>query len=206
MRRLSLGIVLVIAGALAFPAATGAQTPAQDFGVGSGTTPSGNSFDFTATSDPGGGSPTGTASWELFGTIHFEGTVSCLAVDGNRAVVGIDVDTTASPPGFQFQGFFLTVVDGGSAGSGLDSFDASPTFYTSVGNIVPTDCSVPVSPFFPERVTTGDIVVHDAPPFPTTKDQCTNGGWRNYPGFKNQGQCVSFVATGRKEPASGLSG
>ena len=55
-----------------------------------------------------------------------------------------------------------------------------------------------VSPFFPERVTTGDIIIHDAPPFPTSKDQCKNGGWRNYPGFKNQGQCVSYVATGGK--------
>jgi hypothetical protein len=29
---------------------------------------------------------------------------------------------------------------------------------------------------------------------PTSKDQCKNGGWRNFPQFKNQGDCVSFVA------------
>lgn len=36
---------------------------------------------------------------------------------------------------------------------------------------------------------------------PTTKDQCKNGGWQtfNSPAFKNQGQCVSFVATGGKK-------
>jgi Tol biopolymer transport system component len=34
----------------------------------------------------------------------------------------------------------------------------------------------------------------------TTKDQCKNGGWRSYPGFENQGDCVSFVATGGKNP------
>ena len=28
---------------------------------------------------------------------------------------------------------------------------------------------------------------------PTTKDQCKNGGWRNFPQFKNQGQCIAFV-------------
>jgi hypothetical protein len=28
---------------------------------------------------------------------------------------------------------------------------------------------------------------------PTNKDQCKNGGWRNYPQFKNQGQCIAFV-------------
>jgi hypothetical protein len=28
---------------------------------------------------------------------------------------------------------------------------------------------------------------------PTTKDQCKNNGWKAFPQFKNQGQCVSFV-------------
>ena len=27
----------------------------------------------------------------------------------------------------------------------------------------------------------------------TSKSQCKNGGWRNFPQFRNQGQCVSFV-------------
>jgi len=32
---------------------------------------------------------------------------------------------------------------------------------------------------------------------PTSKDQCKDGGWRSFnnPTFKNQGQCVSFVAS-----------
>lgn len=28
---------------------------------------------------------------------------------------------------------------------------------------------------------------------PTSKDDCKNGGWRNYKGFRNQGGCVSYV-------------
>jgi hypothetical protein len=39
-----------------------------------------------------------------------------------------------------------------------------------------------------------------------TKDQCKNGGWQtNFPAgtFKNQGDCVSFFATGGKNPPSG---
>ena len=28
---------------------------------------------------------------------------------------------------------------------------------------------------------------------PTTKDQCMNGGWRDFPEFKNQGQCIALV-------------
>ena len=31
---------------------------------------------------------------------------------------------------------------------------------------------------------------------PTSKDQCKNGGWQSFGVFKNQGDCVSFVATG----------
>jgi hypothetical protein len=33
----------------------------------------------------------------------------------------------------------------------------------------------------------------------TSKEQCKKGGWQSF-GFKNQGDCVSFVATGGKNP------
>ena len=44
-----------------------------------------------------------------------------------------------------------------------------------------------------------------APATPKTKDDCKNGGWKNFtnPAFKNQGDCVSFVATGGKNPPNG---
>jgi hypothetical protein len=41
------------------------------------------------------------------------------------------------------------------------------------------------------------------PPTPTSKDQCRGGGWRTSGRFKNQGDCISFVATGGKNPPSG---
>jgi hypothetical protein len=37
-------------------------------------------------------------------------------------------------------------------------------------------------------------------PLPTNIAQCKNGGWKTY-GFKNQGQCVSFVNTGKHPPS-----
>lgn len=37
---------------------------------------------------------------------------------------------------------------------------------------------------------------------PSTKDECKNGGWQTYGVFKNQGDCVSFVATQGKNPPS----
>ena len=33
-------------------------------------------------------------------------------------------------------------------------------------------------------------------PTPTSKRQCKNGGWHNFPQFKNQGQCIAFVNHG----------
>lgn len=40
------------------------------------------------------------------------------------------------------------------------------------------------------------------PLLPTSKDQCKNGGWQSFGSFENQGDCVSFVASGgRNEPA-----
>lgn len=43
-----------------------------------------------------------------------------------------------------------------------------------------------------------------APPLPTSKQQCKHGGWKSFgTTFKNQGQCVSFLATGGKHPPTG---
>jgi hypothetical protein len=41
------------------------------------------------------------------------------------------------------------------------------------------------------------------PSSPSTRDQCKNGGWRDFGVFKNQGGCVSFVATKGKNPPAG---
>jgi hypothetical protein len=33
---------------------------------------------------------------------------------------------------------------------------------------------------------------------PASKGQCMNGGWRNFPQFKNQRQCVAYVKAARR--------
>jgi hypothetical protein len=44
--------------------------------------------------------------------------------------------------------------------------------------------------------TTFDLELTPAPP--SSADQCKQGGWQTFGSFKNQGDCVSFVATGGK--------
>ena len=36
-----------------------------------------------------------------------------------------------------------------------------------------------------------------------SKNQCMNNGWKAFGVFKNQGDCVSFFATGGKNPPAG---
>ena len=62
-----------------------------------------------------------------------------------------------------------------------------------------SDCSF-VPPISVAEVIEGSISIFDAPPLPTTTEQCKNGGWKTYGVFKNLGDCVSFVATGGKNP------
>jgi hypothetical protein len=40
---------------------------------------------------------------------------------------------------------------------------------------------------------TADRIGRITPPAPGSKDQCKAGGWRDFPQFKNQGQCVASV-------------
>jgi hypothetical protein len=50
----------------------------------------------------------------------------------------------------------------------------------------------------------GQLQVPETTSAPTTKDDCKNGGWQTFnPPFKNQGDCVSFVATKGKNPPNG---
>ena len=87
----------------------------------------------------------------------------------------------------------VRVVD--QAGTGFaDVFGAVPT---------PSDCATPADMPF-ETLASGDIAVTDAAPvqIPTSKQQCKQGGWRNYTDdqgqpFEDQGQCIEFVNQAR---------
>jgi hypothetical protein len=135
-------------------------------------------FNFNASSGPSGEDPTGTVTmFPLDG-----GPVTCLNVNGIDAVVGIAAPTTT------FGGFLIYVSDNGTQGAGVDTLELVPA------SSPPQVCPTPVPPN--KAIFTGDITVIDAPSLPTSKEHCKKGGWRNFPQFKNQGQCIAFVNHG----------
>jgi hypothetical protein len=149
-------------------------------------------------SDPSGENPTGTLEWHVGGGLgpSWNATATCLSVSGSTAVIGFS-GTVYFAGELSPTAGLIRVVDAGGPSSALDSFDWAETQGPHNGASVPgpTDCSSYPSSFAPSGTGVnreGDITVIDAPPLPTAKGQCKNGGWRQY-GFKNQGDCVSFV-------------
>jgi hypothetical protein len=103
---------------------------------------------------------------------------------------------------------------GGSISS-LDSYleytFATPgTYYIEVGSC----CSSPGQPTNPVWAGTSyTLQVSIESTGPQTKEECKKNGWKNFenpdgsPMFKNQGDCVSYVAThGKNEPGQNVPG
>ena len=184
---------LLSCAAVALLAASGATT-AQAAPAGDSVTLTGapaRAGDFTifaldARSGPSGESPTGRVRFDLFtNSFQFAGPVTCVAVTGDTAIINFRDEI--GPFGIHT----IRVSDG-----------STDTFSLLGDGREPTDCSPFPAPGFGGSLSNGDLQVVDAPPLPTTKEQCKGGGWRAYAVFKNQGDCVSFVATaGRNGPA-----
>jgi hypothetical protein len=197
--RLPLAAVLAMAAAAVFSASAAAQTPTQDSLTITGTAGDPGfryaDIDIHAFSGPSGEAPGGRAFLVVTspgpGNIAVGSrsvdNVTCLAISGNHAVtVFRDVI---------FGLFVVEAADNGPPDSGLDQFNALPADPSRS----PSDCT-PLG-LRPGVMTSGDVAIRDVPALPTTKDQCKNGGWRAYGVFKNQGDCVSFVATkGKNQP------
>jgi hypothetical protein len=116
--------------------------------------------------------------------------------------------------------------------AGADPFSVAPgdvlgtVFQTRVGDaptLAPTRITFDLSAFagttvrlrFAEvdnqfffEASVDNVTIQSVRLLPTSKDQCKKGGWRTFGSvFKNEGDCVSFVATkGRNAPAGGGGG
>jgi len=198
MRRRLLFAVLGLALIGTLPVQTAsAQTQAGDSVTGSYATilPT-TGWTLDAHSGPSGEAPSGTISCisVATGLTRFTLPVTCLVVSGNQATV---VGSDSLAPG-QVLTVTVWVEDNGTA-------ENDRLGYSVALQPPPSSCSITTSGFalpLPGQSGPG-ITVVDGPPLPTSKDECKNGGWRNFPGFKNQGDCVSFVATGGKDQPNG---
>jgi hypothetical protein len=157
-----------------------------------------------ARSGPSGENPAGTMTWDerfLGSFAHNDTRVSCLSVRDNVAIIGVSGTRRILFSGGTFDlsiAGLIRISDAGGPDSALDRFEfaISEKFPSQPPLPPPTDCSAVPAGLPAYANDQGDLVVHDAPPLPTSKEQCKSGGWRSFPGFKNQGDCVSFVATG----------
>jgi hypothetical protein len=196
------------------PAAAGAAPPG-DSVTGEALLPGPVLVQANATSGPAGESPSGhiglvapccTRNPDL------GGDVTCPNVSGNRAIVDLSrpaVDPRTGRPILAVR--LIEIVDGGSPGVGVDivtstplGFDAPPITTCPATLPVPGESQTvrpplapgePSGPFFPDRPIGQDLVVTDAEPLPTSKEQCRHGGYTRRR-FRNQGQCVAFVERG----------
>jgi hypothetical protein len=166
--------------------------------------------DVNVRSGASGENPSGSATWASRVDRWTASEISCLAVNGRTAVIGfsgelIDIFFEDNDEVIPIRGL-LRIVDGGGPNSARDSFEWALLTQALAEPPLPgpTDCSSYPSIFGPTHGPVlnrqGDVVVTDAQPLPSTKQDCKNGSWRNFGVFKNQGDCVSFVATGGKNP------
>jgi hypothetical protein len=186
MARLALSVfgVCVMVVALGVPAqeAVSAPVPPRDSVAGGGITRTGGipgpfyQISINAESDALGGNPSGEVSFVVSFVqgqfLQISGPVTCLGINRNHVVIGI---MSGSGPATVF------VSDNGEIGDGFGA-----------GLGPPTDCLT--EPQLPTYELFGGVEVFDAP----SKDQCKDGGWRNYTDaarepFRRQSDCITFA-------------
>jgi hypothetical protein len=162
-------------------------------------------------------SATGSASGPYPGTFSVRGRVT----GGETASTSFTIDSpvgrvtgtgSISGPGMSCAGSCLGVLDCADNGG---QFGCCGPQYRAVG---PYDATItaPTGAFTDSGIFFADLYHGDdpdpldrfnqsfesslpapTPVAPTTKNQCKNGGWREF-GFRNQGQCIRFVTHGPK--------
>jgi hypothetical protein len=209
-----LALVAVAPAAAAPPPATPApptltgETLTSPFAAGGiPCTGSTGSFTFSAAGTATGPYP-GTFTETGSGTVNPANTLATFTATFTIHSTAGDVTGTktfsGTAPGVCFQ----------NAGN-ISIFGAIPTTYqatihTTHGNYTDHGTST-VQQFFESagtidgfRETFASTQTETTLVVPTSKDACKDGSWESFGGiFKNQGDCVSFVATGGKNPPSG---
>ncbi|MGB0096826.1 MAG: hypothetical protein WBP81_30340 [Solirubrobacteraceae bacterium] len=156
------------------------------FSFRSDTTDSGDTLDFLVLRPTGGGSYTVVGETGLF-TLAGNGTVEKFPAN-----IPVQAGDIIGFWAWTQTGTFTNCLRYASGSSIFESFSNVPP---SVGDTVTFEFGIaPV-----DLNESANLVT-----LPTRKAQCKNGGWKSFgASFKNQGDCMSFVATGGKNPPSG---
>jgi hypothetical protein len=196
--KLAVSVSVLVVGMALVPCAI-AQSPPLDTAQVVGSAPGFPNIGVDAQNVSAGGNATGDVFLQPSVGAIMTGRVSCLRVTGpDRGVGTPDAPTTAVVEfsDIRFGEVTVEVVDNGGTATNSDT----DLFASAIG----PGCLSP-NPNLPPLVPLhGYVAVFDAPPpAPTSKDQCKNEGWRDFGStFKNQGDCVSYLAThGRNQPS-----
>jgi hypothetical protein len=214
-----LATALAIGAGYVLPAASAAQAPAEDSVTASGRAVDPEiatgglgccsySFTVAAHSGPSGQAARGTVAVSFGGRnmlpFSYSGHVSCLSVSGTRAVIGAIVDDASGLFGPAVgEEVTILAVDNRGPVVNLPTPVQPDADRFAGGGAAPGCASFPSDPIIVQSlyyVVDGDIAVRDAEALPGSKDACRHGGWRAFGVFKNQGDCVSFVATSGTNP------
>jgi hypothetical protein len=157
-------------------------------------------------------SVSGTATAPYLGTFTETGTFSTTVVQLSATFTITSGTTTvtgskSAPPGGSLNGALCLEDANGRTALALAPYESIPytaTIHTPNGNFHDEGTSTvtvnvrldldttTLTESFASSLTAPVLIT------PTTKDQCKNNGWKNFPQFKNQGQCVSFVESKRQ--------
>lgn len=168
------------------------------------------SVDYNVTNDNcGGGSPRLTLGID---------TNNDGIVDGNTHIaIGPSPSFTGCVAGWQSTGNLIGNTDAGRYDFSQFGGSTFTTYANAPANVVNgtiVKISVVVDGYWSAAASGGDseqtvlidnitanntVVTFE----PTSKDDCKKDGWKNFGTFKNQGDCVSFVATGGKNLPAG---
>ncbi len=143
--------------------------------------------DLTLSQD-GAGALTGDGGYPAGGPHSYEWTIDSGVVDGNT----IHLETH-----YTLGAVCSMTIDGVVAGDG------------SMSGTWSDDCDGARGGTWSSTSGTATLIPVVVADVPTSKDQCKKGGWMTLVdaagnSFKNQGDCVSFVATGGKNLGAGI--
>jgi hypothetical protein len=145
---------------------------------------------------------TGPLTYSLFDVVTPAATLN--ANDGTSQTIFDDLGSGTGFGSFPVaEGAATDVLSFPLNSAGVAAFNAAGGGFFSIGGQTPGEASLGFAFLYggsggPAGGTQQLVVTC----LPTSKDECKNGGWQDFGIFKNQGDCVSFVATGgRNRPA-----